>query len=129
MVTTPQEVAVADALKAMNMFLLPAIDVPILGVVENMAWFTPDDLPDRKYKIFGEGGGEKLAQLGKVPVLGQIPMVMGIREAGDSGKPAVLQEGSIMAEAFLDMARKTMEQVEQRNKNLDPTKVVQVSQN
>ncbi|GAB4249858.1 MAG: Mrp/NBP35 family ATP-binding protein [Saprospiraceae bacterium] len=129
MVTTPQEVAVADALKAMNMFLLPAIDVPILGVVENMAWFTPDDLPDRKYKIFGEGGGEKLAQLGKVPVLGQIPMVMGIREAGDSGKPAVLQEGSIMAEAFLDLARKTMEQVEQRNKNLDPTKVVQVSQN
>ncbi len=128
MVTTPQEVAVADALKAMNMFLLPAINVPILGVVENMSWFTPDDLPDRKYKIFGEGGGEKLSQLGKVPLLGQVPMVMGIREAGDNGNPAVMKKGTVMADAFLDLAKKTMEQVEQRNKNLDPTQVVQITQ-
>lgn len=128
MVTTPQEVAVADALKAMNMFLLPAINVPILGVVENMSWFTPDDLPDRKYKIFGEGGGEKLAKLGKVPVLGKIPIIMGIRETGDSGTPAVLKKDSLMAEFFLNLARQTMISVEERNKNLDPTKVVQITQ-
>lgn len=128
MVTTPQEVAFADALKAMNMFLLPAINVPILGVVENMSWFSPEDLPDRKYMIFGEGGGEKLAQLGKIPMLGQIPLVMGIREAGDNGQPAVLKKNSLMSNAFMDLAKMTIAQVENRNKNLDPTRVVQVTQ-
>src|SRR5690606_7221920 len=82
-VTTPQEVAVVDAVKAMNMFLLDAVNVPILGVVENMSWFTPAELPDHKYLLFGSGGGEKLARIGETPLLAQLPLVQSVREAGD----------------------------------------------
>lgn len=84
-VTTPQEVAFADALRAMNMFRMDQINVPIIGVIENMAWFTPRELPDNKYFIFGEGGGERLAKLSHSSILGQVPLIMGLRESGDQG--------------------------------------------
>lgn len=128
LVTTPQDVALADALKAMNMFLLPQINVPILGVVENMAWFTPEELPHNKYYIFGQGGGKKLALASHSVLLGQVPLVQGIREGGDSGKPAVLSEGSIVAEAFLTVAQNTLRQVAVRNEMMEPTKVVKLGE-
>ena len=124
LVTTPQEVAVIDAIKAMNMFLLPNIDVPILGVVENMAWFTPEELPNNKYYIFGQGGGKKLALQSKSVLLGQIPIVQGIREASDSGKPVVLQQQGVAAEAFMEVAKNTLRQLVIRNEYLPPTKIV-----
>lgn len=126
-VTTPQEVAVADAIKAMNMFLLPSVNVPILGVVENMSWFTPKELPDNKYFIFGEGGGKKLTKMSKSVLLGQVPLIQGIREAGDNGKPALLQEDSLLSEPFLKVAERTLQQVAIRNELLDPTKIIKVS--
>jgi ATP-binding protein involved in chromosome partitioning len=126
MVTTPQEVAVADAVKAMNMFLLPSVNVPILGVVENMAWFTPEDLPERKYFLFGEGGGKKLAQMSNSMLLGQVPIVQGVREGGDSGKPVVTDEKSIVQQAFMKIAENTVRQVAVRNEMMEPTQVVSV---
>lgn len=127
LVTTPQEVAVADAIKAMNMFLLPSVNVPILGVVENMSWFTPKELPDNKYHIFGQGGGERMAGYSESALLGQIPIVQGIREAGDQGKPIIQQEGDNPSKsAFLAVAQKLVDQVGIRNQNSDPTKIVDV---
>lgn len=126
-VTTPQEVAVVDAIKAMNMFLLPSVNVPILGVVENMAWFTPRELPDNRYYIFGQGGGKKLAQLSNSMVLGQIPLVQGIRESGDGGLPAVLGDGDAQVKAaFMNVAQNTLRQVALRNEFMEPTKVIQI---
>lgn len=127
MVTTPQEVAVADAIKAMNMFLLPSVNVPILGVVENMAWFTPEDLPDRKYFLFGQGGGKQLAQMSNSMLLGQVPIVQGVREGGDNGKPIVTNEQSIVKQAFMKIAENTIRQVAVRNEMLEPTKIVGVN--
>ncbi|MEO6758623.1 MAG: P-loop NTPase, partial [Saprospiraceae bacterium] len=126
LVTTPQQVALADAIKAMNMFLLPQINVPILGVVENMSWFTPAELPNNKYFIFGEGGGKKLAVESNSVLLGQIPLVQGIREGGDSGRPAVLQTDGPVADAFLKVAQNTLRQVGVRNEMLEPTRMVQM---
>ncbi len=111
LVTTPQAVALADAIKAMNMFMMEGINVPILGVVENMAWFTPAELPENKYYIFGEGGGKKLALESKSVLLGQIPIVQSIREGGDAGKPAILQQEGVVAAAFLEVAKNTLRQV------------------
>jgi len=91
-VTTPQKVAVADALKALNMFRLPSVEVPILGVLENMAWFTPLELPEKKYYLFGQGGGKILAEKGESTMLGQIPMYQGIMQGGEQGKPVVLDD-------------------------------------
>jgi ATP-binding protein involved in chromosome partitioning len=125
-VTTPQEVATVDAVKAMNMFLMPTINVPILGVIENMSWFTPAELPENKYFIFGEGGGEKMAKLSNSILLGQVPLVQGIRESGDYGKPAILEENSETANAFLKIAENTLKQVAVRNKMKDPTKKVEI---
>jgi ATP-binding protein involved in chromosome partitioning len=126
MVTTPQQVAVIDAVKAMNMFLMPNVNVPILGVVENMSWFTPEELPDRKYYIFGRGGGKQLANDGNTLLLGQIPIVMSVREGGDSGVPVVLQEDSMVGKAFLELAAAVMRQTKFRNENLAPTRKVEV---
>jgi ATP-binding protein involved in chromosome partitioning len=126
LVTTPQEVALMDAVKAMNMFLLPQINVPILGVVENMAWFTPEELPNNKYYIFGQGGGRKLAHLSNSVLLGQVPLVQGIREGGDHGKPAVLLNDNIMAAAFMDVAKNTLRQVAVRNEMMAPSQIVQM---
>ena len=110
----------------MNMFQLPQINVPILGVVENMSWFTPAELPDNKYFIFGEGGGKKLALASNSVLLGQIPLVQGIREGSDNGRPAVLQTDSPVAEAFLKIAQNTLRQVAVRNEMLGPTRMVQM---
>ena len=125
-VTTPQEVAVADAIKAMSMFQLPSVNVPILGVVENMSWFTPKELTNNKYHIFGEGGGKKLAKMSKSVLLGQVPLVQGIRESGDKGKPALLQDDPLLSDPFLNVAKNTLRQVGIRNETLGPTKIIQV---
>ncbi len=126
MVTTPQEVAVIDAVKAMNMFMMPNINVPILGVVENMSWFTPDELPDNKYRIFGEGGGKKLAKMANTVLLGEIPLVMGIREAGDLGKPIVLHNEPITTRAMMQIAENTLRQIGVRNESIEPTRIVKM---
>ncbi len=126
MVTTPQTVAVIDAVKAMNMFRLDSVKVPILGVVENMAWFTPKELPNNKYYIFGEGGGEKLASVAHTKLLAQIPIVQGIREGGDKGVPAVVSDDDILTKTFMDLAQSVVHEVELRNQNQSPTKVVEV---
>lgn len=110
-VTTPQEVALADAVKAVSMFQLPQINVPILGVVENMSWFTPAELPDHKYFIFGEGGGKKLAKESHCVLLGQIPLVQSVREGGDAGLPAILQDSSPVGDAFFNVAKNVLRQV------------------
>ena len=125
-VTTPQEVAVIDAVKAMNMFLLPQVNVPILGVVENMSWFTPEELPDNQYYIFGQGGGKKLAQMANTLQLGQIPIVMGIREAGDLGKPIILHNEPITKRAFMAVAENVARQVALRNEIIEPTQAVKM---
>lgn len=127
MVTTPQEVAIADAIKAMNMFLLPNVNVPILGVVENMSWFTPKELPDHKYFLFGEGGGKKLAKMSKSVLLGQVPIVQGIREGGDAGKPAIMDIESPSSEAFRKVAENTARQIAIRNEMLGPTQTVKIT--
>ena len=128
MVTTPQEVAVIDAVKAMNMFLLDNVNVPIIGVVENMSWFTPAELPENKYFIFGKGGGKSLAEKGETALLGQIPLVQGVREGGDSGLPISLQNGHPVAEIFDEVAKKTIQQVAVRNKSKAPTRIVELKQ-
>lgn len=125
-VTTPQEVAVADAIKAMNMFLLPSVNVPILGVVENMAWFTPKELPDNKYYLFGQGGGKSLAKAGNTMLLGQVPIVQSIREGGDNGRPIVLDDEPITKQAFRAIAENTVRQVAIRNEMLEPTRIVKM---
>ena len=104
-VTTPQEVALADACKGVDMFLNPQINVPIVGIVENMSWFTPAELPENKYYIFGKGGGETLAKSANVPLLAQIPIVQSIREGGDEGKPVALSSDSIIGNVFDELAK------------------------
>lgn len=124
-VTTPQKVALADAKKGLAMFRQPQINVPVLGVVENMAYFTPEELPDNKYYIFGKDGGQTLADKYNVPLLGQIPLVQGIRESGDSGLPAVLKDGPT-ADAFHGLARTVARRIAIRNAQQTATKPVVV---
>jgi len=126
-VTTPQEVAVSDAIKAMNMFRLENINVPIVGVVENMSWFIPEDMPDKKYKIFGEGGGKNLAKASNSVLLAQLPLIADVRVASDNGEPVVIQEKHLAREYYIEMAKKTMQQVAVRNEVLAPTQVVGVN--
>jgi ATP-binding protein involved in chromosome partitioning len=123
-VTTPQDVAVADAKKAIMMFDGPQIKVPILGVVENMAYFTPAELPDNKYYIFGKEGGKRLAEQFEVPFLGEIPITMSIREGGDEGKPAYFNGDEISIAAIDKVAQQIARTISIRNANLEPTKVV-----
>jgi ATP-binding protein involved in chromosome partitioning len=124
-VTTPQKVALADAKKAIGMFKQPQINVPILGIVENMAYFTPAELPDNKYYIFGQGGGKSLAEKYDLSYLGEIPLVQGIRESGDSGFPAVMKD-DITAGAFKDLAASMARQVAIRNAEGEKTKIVEI---
>jgi ATP-binding protein involved in chromosome partitioning len=128
MVTTPQDVALADAIKGMNMFRLPNVNVPILGIVENMSWFTPKELPNNKYFIFGEGGGKILAKESNSVLLGQVPLVQGIREGGDNGLPAILGDDAQTKEAFMKIAENTLRQIAIRNESLEATKVVQMKE-
>ncbi|WP_158861237.1 Mrp/NBP35 family ATP-binding protein [Lunatibacter salilacus] len=125
-VTTPQKVALSDATKGLTMFRQPQINVPVLGVIENMAYFTPEELPDNKYYIFGKDGGKRLAEKFQVPFLGEIPIVQSIRESGDSGYPAVLKEG-VSGEAFNLLAENVARQVAIRNAEKKKTEVVQVN--
>lgn len=124
-VTTPQKVALADANKGLNMFKQPQINVPILGVVENMAYFTPEELPNNKYYIFGKDGGKNLSEKYSVPFLGQIPLVQGIRESGDNGMPAVMKGGPT-ATAFQDLAEALARQIAIRNANFVQTQRVEI---
>ncbi len=125
-VTTPQKVALADAQKGISMFKQPQINVPILGLVENMAWFTPEELPDNKYYLFGQNGGEQLAEKNDIELLGQIPIVQSIREGGDNGYPSSLKDGEI-SDAFKHLAESVARQVAIRNATLAETKKVEVT--
>jgi ATP-binding protein involved in chromosome partitioning len=125
-VSTPQDVALADAIKGISMFTGKSIDVPILGLVENMSWFTPEELPDKKYYIFGKDGCKKIAEKFNVPVLGQIPIIQGIREGGDSGIPPVL-ENKVTGQNFSELAKNVIKHVEYRNKHIKPTRVVEIT--
>lgn len=126
-VSTPQDVALSDVIKGVSMFRGKGVDVPVLGLVENMAWFTPEELPDNKYYIFGKDGAKNLALKMDIPLLGQIPLVQSIREGGDFGVPAASDENSPMGKAFMELAANTIKQVGSRNRELDPTKKVKVS--
>lgn len=126
-VSTPQEVALADARKGINMFTNDKVNVPILGLVENMAWFTPAELPQNRYYLFGKEGAKKLAEEMNVPLLGQIPIVQSICEGGDNGMPVALDENTITGQAFNELAAKVVAQVEHRNREQAPTQIVEVS--
>ncbi len=125
-VTTPQEVALADAKKAIAMFGQAQIKVPIIGLVENMSYFTPAELPDNKYYIFGKDGGKKLADEYEIPFLGQIPLEQSIREGGDEGMPVMVSNDSITKNAFIDFASSAVRSIAMRNANMGTTKVVEM---
>ena len=125
-VSTPQAVALADARKGINMFTNDKVNVPILGLVENMAWFTPAELPENKYYIFGKEGAKKLAEEMNVPLLGQIPIVQSICEGGDNGTPVALDEDTVTGRAFLSLAASVVRQVDRRNIEMAPTKIVEM---
>jgi ATP-binding protein involved in chromosome partitioning len=125
-VTTPQEVALADAKKGIAMFGQAQIKVPIIGLIENMSYFTPAELPDNKYYIFGKDGGKQLAAEYDLPFLGQIPLVQGICEAGDAGAPIMVGNDEISKKAFMEFASHAVRSIAMRNANLEPTKVVEV---
>ena len=126
-VSTPQAVALADARKGINMFTNDKVNVPILGLVENMAWFTPAELPENKYYIFGKEGAKKLAEEMNVPLLGQIPIVQSICEGGDNGTPVALDEDSVTGRAFLSLAASVVRQVDRRNVEMAPTQIVEMN--
>ncbi len=126
-VTTPQNVAIADVKKSVDMFKNPTINVPVLGIVENMSYFTPEECPDNKYYIFGKDGGKFLAKDLDVAFLGEIPLVQSIREAGDSGRPAALQENSPIADAYEKITQNIVEETLKRNKTLPPTEKIKIT--
>ena len=126
-ITTPQAVAVADARKGAEMFRSAAIQVPILGVVENMAYFIPEDAPDKKYYIFGQEGGQKLAKKLGAPLLGQLPIRQNIAENSDSGHPVALYQDTPIGKDFNNLAESLASQVAIRNANMPPTEKVEVS--
>ncbi|WP_310379542.1 Mrp/NBP35 family ATP-binding protein [Flavobacterium sp.] len=126
-VSTPQAVALADAKKGVSMFLSDAINVPVLGIIENMAYFTPEELPSNKYYIFGKEGAKNLADDLQVPFLGEIPIVQSIREAGDYGRPAALQTGSIIETIFEEVTRNVVQEVVKRNQFLPATEAIKIT--
>lgn len=126
-VTTPQDVALADVIRGTSMFQSESINVPVLGLVENMAWFTPDELPENKYFIFGKDGGKNLADKLGLPFLGQIPIVQSIREGGDNGNPVASEIESVTGAAFAEVAKNVMHRVHIRNIQLAPTKKVKIT--
>jgi ATP-binding protein involved in chromosome partitioning len=126
-VSTPQNVALADAKKGVAMFQQDSINVPVLGIVENMSYFTPKELPENKYYIFGKEGAKNLAEDLKVPFLGEIPLVQSVREAGDVGHPAALQMATPIQEAFESLTRNVVQEVVNRNKDLPPTEAIKIT--
>ena len=123
-VSTPQEVALADARKGISMFTGEKINVPVLGLVENMAWFTPAELPENKYYLFGKEGAKRLAEELGIPLLGQIPIVQSICEGGDNGTPVALNPDTITGAAFRRLAENVVAQVDYRNANIAPSERV-----
>ncbi len=128
-VSTPQDVAIADAIKGISMFKNESINVPILGFVENMSWFTPEELPNNKYYIFGKDGLKNLAAERGIELLGQIPLVQSVREGGDYGNPAAIDENSIIGSAFKNIAAAVVNSLDKRNVELEATKVVEIDPN
>mgnify|MGYP002516210221 FL=1 len=125
-VSTPQQVALADARKGIDMYKNEQVNVPILGLVENMSWFTPAELPENRYYIFGNGGVKRLAEEMNVPVLGEIPIVQSVCESGDNGTPVAVDSASVVGKAFAALAENTVAATERRNSELPPTKPVGV---
>lgn len=126
-VSTPQNVALADAKKGVAMFQQDSIDVPVLGIIENMAYFSPKELPENKYYIFGQEGAKHLAEDLGVPFLGEIPIVQSIREAGDFGRPAAMQTETAIETAFDAITKEVVQQVVKRNKDLPPTEAIKIT--
>jgi ATP-binding protein involved in chromosome partitioning len=126
-VSTPQAVALADAKKGVSMFMSDSIQVPVLGIIENMAYFTPEELPDNKYYIFGKEGAKNLAEDLEVPFLGEVPLVQSIREAGDYGRPAAMQTGTILETVFEELARNVVEETVKRNETLPATEAIKIT--
>ncbi|MEC3906635.1 Mrp/NBP35 family ATP-binding protein [Tamlana sp. 2201CG12-4] len=126
-VSTPQNVALADAKKGVAMFQQESISVPVLGIIENMAYFTPAELPENKYFIFGQEGAKNLAQDLKVPFLGELPLVQSIREAGDVGRPAALQTATPLEQAFEKLTQNVVQEVVKRNDDLPPTEAIKIT--
>jgi len=126
-VSTPQAVALADAKKGVAMFQQESIDVPVLGIIENMAYFTPAELPDNKYYIFGKQGAKHLAEDSKIPFLGELPLIQSIREAGDAGHPVALQEGTAIEAIFIDITKNVVRETVKRNKELPVTQAIQIT--
>ena len=126
-VSTPQAVALADAKKGVSMFLSDSINVPVLGIIENMAYFTPEELPNNKYYIFGKEGAKNLAEDLQVPFLGEVPLVQSIREAGDYGRPAALQTASVIERVFEEITRNVVQETVNRNESLPPTEAIKIT--
>ena len=126
-VSTPQTVALADARKGVAMFQQENISVPVLGIIENMAYFTPEELPDNKYYIFGKEGAKNLSEDLEVPFLGEIPLVQSIREAGDAGRPAALQTATPLEEAFEEITKNVVSETVRRNESLPPTEAIKIT--
>ena len=126
-VSTPQNVALADARKGVAMFQSEAINVPVLGIIENMAYFTPEELPNNKYYIFGKEGAKNLAEDLQIPFLGEVPLVQSIREAGDYGRPAALQTASPLEKIYEEIARNVVQETVNRNENLAPTEAIKIT--
>jgi ATP-binding protein involved in chromosome partitioning len=126
-VSTPQAVALSDTRKGVSMFLSEAINIPVLGIIENMAYFTPEELPENKYYIFGKEGAKNLAEDLQVPFLGEVPIVQSIREAGDFGRPAAMQTGSIIETIFEEITKNVVQEVVNRNKNLPATEAIKIT--
>ena len=124
-VTTPQQVSLAAAIKGVNMFINEKVGVPILGVVENMAWFTPAELPGNKYYIFGKEGGKRMAEEYNIPLIGQIPLVQSICESGDAGIPIAMRQDTPDGQAFMEVAAELVARVNKRNSELPKTEIVE----
>ena len=126
-VSTPQAVALADTMKGVSMFMSEAINIPVLGIIENMAYFTPEELPENKYYIFGKEGAKNLSDDLKVPFLGEVPIVQSIREAGDFGRPAAMQDGSVIETIFQEITKNVVQEVVNRNTNLPATEAIKIT--
>jgi len=126
-VSTPQKVALADAKKGVAMFQQESINVPVLGIIENMAYFTPKELPNNKYYIFGKEGAKDLSEDLSVPYLGEIPLVQSVREAGDVGRPAALQTATPIEQAFEKLTQNVVQEVVRRNDDLPPTEAIKIT--
>ena len=126
-VSTPQNIALADAKKGVAMFQQENINVPVLGIIENMAYFTPEELPNNKYYIFGKDGAKNLAEDIKTKFLGEIPLVQSIRESGDVGRPVAMQNGTVLEKSFNEITKEMVAELLKRNQNLPPTEVVRIT--